>query len=80
MQSRWGETKERKDLAPILIGSTCLMQSKTDTGMWLIQDKFCLEVLSDKSKLEVNSSYRRKVFSLRFFEESRKCISGWWRT
>lgn len=57
IQSRWRDTKERKDSAPVLSENTCLMQSKTATGMWLIPNKLCLEVLSDKNKLEVNSLF-----------------------
>lgn len=53
----WDQDRKiwKKVLAPVLTESTCLMQNRTDTCRWLIQDKLCLEVLSDENKLEMNS-------------------------
>lgn len=40
------------------------MQNGTAPYIWLIQDKVCSEVLSDKNKLDMNSksSFGRRVF------------------
>ena len=51
MRSRWEDTKEKKDLAPVLTEDYVLNAK----GIWLMQDKLCLDILSNTNKLEMNS-------------------------